>query len=158
MRERVRLCAPLPEPESSYRGAPMSRHLSLLLLLLALLVVSSCSGPSRGSEPVVTVVTIGTLRSGSKMAQQTSTGRSWSIELKGDDLFLTDDGVVVEFRGAGIGGALDYQYIQEKATWDFLVRGGVVHWHGHEIRVGDTTYDLTAPGELVFGLEDWKSE
>lgn len=155
---RARACQagrPDPDPAPFRPAVPMSKLLPVLALLLSLLALSSCSGLPRQGEAVGDVVTLGTLRSGSKMAQQSTTGRSWSIELRGADLILTDGGVVVEFRGAGPGGALDYQYTQSTSTWDFLVAGGVVHWHGHEIRVGDTTYDLTEPGEFVFRSEDW---
>jgi hypothetical protein len=132
------------------------KHLLILLSLLLSTTITACSGPS-SSGLAGTVVTTGSLMNGSRLASQNSDGRSWVVEVAGGDLTLTVNGVSAVFRGAAINGQVNYQYDQATATWDFLVNGGVVHRRGEEVRVGDTTHDLSVPGEFVFTMEDWRA-
>lgn len=136
----------------------MTRSATLLLLLCsAPLGLVACGGPGTRSEAVSNVITVGSLASGSRMAQLSSSGRSWSVELDGDDLKLTLNEVSAVFQGAKTGSRVNYQFDQASSTWTFLLEGGEVFWHGNEIRVGDTTYDLSKPGEYVFTVADWGS-
>jgi hypothetical protein len=134
-----------------------SLHLSALLCLLPL-ALSACGGPSKHPEAVSNVITVGSLASGSRMAQVSSSGRSWSVELGQSDLKLTLNGVSALFQDAKIGSRVNYQFDQATSTWTFLLDGGEVFWHGDEVRVGETTYDLSEPGEYVFSSADWGSD
>lgn len=134
----------------------MPKTLLLLFVGLFPLLFTACAGTRTAASPG-TVVTVGTLMDGSRMAQQNTTGRNWSVEVAGGELTLTVDGVSAVFRGATVSGGVKYQFDQTTATWDFLLNGGVVHWRVDEIRVGETTHDLSVPGEFVFTVEDWRS-
>ncbi len=134
----------------------MPKTLLLLLAGLLPLLFTACAG-TRGAASAGTVVTVGTLMDGSSiMAQQSPAGRSWSVEVEGGEMILTVDGVSAVFQGATISGAVKYQFDSATSTWNFLLNGGAVHWRGDEVRVGDTTHDLSVPGEFVFTPEDWK--
>jgi hypothetical protein len=133
----------------------MNRSRTLSVLCLLPLALTACGGPGRSPEPVTNVITLGSLASGSRMSQVSSTGRSWSVELDERDLKLTLNAVSALFKDAKTGSRVNYQFDQATSTWTFLLQGGEVFWHGDEIRVGDTTYDLSEPGEYVFSVADW---
>lgn len=127
----------------------------LLALPLALSSLTACTGHGSSSAAAPMVVTVGSLASGARMSQVSSDGTSWAVALGESDLTLTINGVEAVFREAKVGSTVNYQFDSKSGTWTFLVNGGEVHWHGSEVRVGDTTHDLSVPGEYVFSVADW---
>lgn len=91
------------------------------------------------------------------MAQVLSNGSNWSIEFVGEDLVLRRDGSSATFHDVASAGRVDYRYDQHSATWTFLLEGGLVHWRGAELSVGEEKHELEAGAALEFVPADWSA-